>query len=448
VSAIAREIADRVGQERFDLWFHKSTKLELSDQQLIVQVPNRFFLEWLKTQYDPMLRDVATHVCGRAMTVQFQVDESLHGPREEDPPSLAAPPLNEGDRHEPKPRRLATLEEYVTGSCNQLAYAAAQRVCEHPGREFQPLFIHGGVGLGKTHLLEGICAGLRRRHRAMRVAYLTAEEFTNDFLASLRSGSLPSFRRKHRGVHALIVDEVQFLAEKRATQEEFLHTFKCLESAGRQVIVAADVHPRFLRWHSAELASRVAAGMTCALDPPDADTRVRILQAQAARTKTNVPDGVLRYVAEQITSNVRELEGALNTLSAYSNLMGVALDLKTAKTVLSQSVCPASRRVRLDDIAQEVCSLFGLDPKTLKSKGRTRTVSRPRMIAMYLARKHTQAALSEIGRFFGGRNHSTVISAQKKVDLWLHGDASLSLSETAWKMNEVIEHLERRLCAS
>ncbi|MFW6124775.1 MAG: chromosomal replication initiator protein DnaA [Pirellulales bacterium] len=447
-SAIAREIAARIGKERFDIWFRESTRLELADKVLTVWVPNSFFEGWLRDNFGQQVREAARAVTGRPVTVRFEVNGHLPSRKPEPPAVVPVPVPGAGaDAGSPPQRRLAALEEFVAARSNRLAYAAAQRVCQTPSAEFNPLVLYGSPGLGKSHLLEGICGALRRNHRGLRVALLSAEEFTNQFIESLRSGSLPSFRKKHRGVDVLLVDDLHFLISKRATQEEFLHTFKCLAARQRQVVVAADSHPRLLPWASEELASRLVQGMACPLERPDFETRLRILEAKARRLQADLPEDVLRYVAEQAASNVRELEGALNTLTAYRKLMRAAIDVAAARNLLGHMLCPPRQSVELGDIEQAVCNLFGVKPAGLKSPRRSRQLSQPRMLAMYLARKHTQMACSDIGRYFGGRNHTTVVSAQKKVSAWIGNGTGLATRGGRRRAEDVVAMIERSLLA-
>lgn len=453
VSAIAREIAAQIGKGRFDLWFRDSTQLRLNGNVLTIGVPNQFFQGWLQTNFGEAVSQAAAGVAGCPVTVRFEVNGRMTPSREPDPPAHYSPnyspkPAPANGRDEQSASRLAALEDFVTGPCNQLAHAAAQQVCQSPGRQLSPLVLYGAVGLGKTHLLEGICRRLRSCCPTLRAVLLSAEEFTNQFVAALRGGNLPSFRKKYRGVDVLLVDDAHFLSSKRATQEEFLHTFKCLEKRGGQVVITADSHPRLADWASEELASRLASGMLCPLEALDFDTRLRIVQSKANRLGLLLGGDVLQCIAEYVVSSVRELEGAVKTLRAHSQLMRVSIDRETARRVLSQTFQRPQRILKLADIEQAVCTLFGVEPDRLKSSCRNRDVSQPRMLAMYLARKHTQAAYSEIGRFFGRRNHCTALSAEKKVSSWLGTERILRLRDRSWSVDHVIEMLEQKLRAS
>jgi chromosomal replication initiator protein len=326
-----------------------------------------------------------------------------------------------------------------------MAHAAAVEMARSAGSAFNPLLIHGAIGLGKTHLLEGIASSLRANHPGLNVVLVTAESFTNGFLDALRAGSLSTFRSRYRNAGALIVDDVHFLAAKRSTLEEFLHTFNALASAGAPIVLAADQHPRLIAKLTDELATRFLAGMVVKVEAPDPATRRAILQAKAAARGVDLPEAVVAYVAEHLRGSVRELEGALNCLIAHASLTGRRLDLALARTALRDTIRHTAQAIALKDVERAVCHLFGLDPEALRSDGRARAVSHPRMLAMFLARKHTGAAYSEIGRFFGGRNHSTVISAEKKVRGWLEEEGRCGLLAGFETVADILAALERSL---
>ncbi len=313
------------------------------------------------------------------------------------------------------------------------------------GAAFNPLVVHGGVGLGKTHLLEGIGHALRRAHPGLNVVQLTAESFTNQFLEAMRTGNLSGFRNRLRGAGALIVDDVHFLAAKRATQDEFLHTFNALADKGAPIVLSTDQHPRLITKLTDELITRFLGGMVVKLEAPDQATRRAILQSRAMARGVDVPEAVLAYIAEHLRASVRELEGALHTVIAQAVLTGKRLDLNLAKAALRDTIRHTAQAVALRDVERAVCSLFQVTPDALKSDSRARALAYPRMMAMYLARKHTGAAYSEIGRYFGGRNHSTVISAEKKVLGWLRDEQRSSLLPGFETVADLLADLERSL---
>jgi chromosomal replication initiator protein len=306
--------------------------------------------------------------------------------------------------------------------------------------------LHGPVGTGKTHLLEGIYAGLRRARPDWRVCYVTSEDFTNRFVQAMRLGKLGAFRKQFRDCDALLVDDLHFLASKRATQEEFLHTFDALQADGRQMVLTCDCHPRLADDFTPELTDRLLGGAVWGLTPPDADTRLAILRGKAlSGDGPTLPDEVLRFLAAQLRGNVRELEGAVHGIRHYARVTGRRADVALTREALAELLRHAVRVVGLTDVDRAVCAALRLADGTLQAPGRAWAVSHPRMVAMFLARKHTAASFSEIGRHFGGRNHSTAVAADKKVRGWLRDDAELALGERRARVRDVVERVERDL---
>ena len=346
----------------------------------------------------------------------------------------------------PPRRRFASLETFVAGEANRLAIASAEMVVRQPG-QLTPLMFHGPTSVGKTHLLEGIWTAARKTHQRLTAVYLSAEQFTSHFLEALRGSGLPSFRRKYRGVGVLILDDLQFFVGKRATQIELLHTVDTFLREGRQLVFAADRSPADLAELGPELTTRLTSGLVCRIEPPDHATRLGILGQMARRMKIDVPPDVQRFVASRLTSHARELSGALCRLQATAESLGRPISLAMAEEALSDLIRHSVRAVRLADIEKAVCETFGLEPASLQSDAKGKRVSHPRMLAMWLARKHTRAALSEIGHYFGRRSHSTVISAQKRVDGWMTSGRSLDLAERHWPADNAIRQVERRLAA-
>jgi chromosomal replication initiator protein len=327
-----------------------------------------------------------------------------------------------------------------------VAYASALSVIEEPGEGPNPLVLHGPVGTGKTHLLQSVYTGLRRARPEWRVCYVTSEDFTNRFVQAMRLGKLSAFRKQFRECDALLVDDLHFLATKKATQEEFLHTFDALLADGRQVVLTCDCHPRLADDFTPELTDRLLGGAVWGLTPPDADTRLAILRTKSLTGKDiPVPDAVLKFLAGQLRGNVRELEGALHSIRHFSRVTGRAIDIPLVREALSDLLRHAVRVVKPADVDRAVCGVLRLDAGVLQSKARAWAVSHPRMVAIFLCRKHTAASYSELGAHFGGRNHSAAVAAEKKVRQWLEADAELGLGERRIRVREVIERVERDL---
>ena len=476
---------------------------------LQVQVPDHFFREWIQSHYTTSLIEAAEAVVGRRLQLSIQIHDESEPPlgdvvepgpnrtdRDLEPrhpggitiplpgnpkaplsfpspsPSGPGPSLPSGPSPFPQtdppqpPRRMQTppavgapssvgsarrlarrLEDFVTGPGNRLAHAAAREMAQSAGAAFNPLVIHSAVGLGKTHLLEGIGHTLKQAHPTLQVIQLTAEAFTNSFLESMRTGTLNGFRGRYRSAGGLIVDDVHFLAAKRATMVEFLHTFNTLFDKGVPIVLAADQHPRLISRLTDELVTRFLGGMVVKIESPDLVTRRAILQTKAMARGIDVPEPVVAYIAEHLRASIRELEGALHTVIAQAILTGKRLDLNLAKTALRDTIRHTAQAVALRDVERVVCQLFQVNAEALKSDSRARALAYPRMMAMYLARKHIGAAYSEIGRFFGGRNHSTVISAEKKVQSWLRAEERSALLPGFETIADLLADLERTLGA-
>ena len=472
-------MAERLGESRFGLWFGEGVRLGVADDALEVGVPNAFFRDWIQGHFSKNLIEVGREVTGRSLRLAFRVHDEAETPlgtvvdlplsdRPGIPspvptsPPITIPPGTDRPRNQaiaPVPvvptlaasslstptRPSKRLEDFVSGPCNRLALAASMEVVQSGGAGFNPLVIQGGVGMGKTHLLEGIGASIRSRHPGLKVIQITAESFTNGFLDAMRTGTLNSFRARYRGAGALLVDDVGFLAAKKATQDEFLHTFNALIAEAAPIILTIDQHPRQAAKLTDELATRFLSGMVVKLDTPDPSTRRAILKAKAATRGVILPESVLNYVADHLRSGVRELEGALHSLVAHATLTGKKLDMNLAKTALRDTIRHTARSVALKDVEQAVCQLFRIEPEALKAENRARAIAYPRMLAMYLARKHTGVAYSEVGRFFGNRNHSTVIAAEKKVAGWIKDEARSALLAGFETIGEILQALERTL---
>jgi chromosomal replication initiator protein len=487
VAALEEAIAQRIGAPRYKLWFAGHTRFVWGPERVTVGVPNRHFEEWLQKTFHPAVSEAAAEVFGGPMEVCFRIDPQLfQAARKEQAEARAAPATTrvkgsspggqdaKGEKQPPQPpepkpaprrsqpagragesepeapqapkraRRWHRLSEFVVGPCNRVAHAAALSAVEGPGEGPNPLVLHGPVGTGKTHLLEGVYAGLRRARPGWRVCFVSSEDFTNRFVQAMRLGKLGGFRKQFRDCDALLVDDLHFLARKRATQEEFLHTFDVLHADGRQMVLTCDCHPRLADDFTPELTDRLLGGAVWGLVPPDADTRLAILRAKAL-AGAPLPDEVLAFLAGQLRGNVRELEGALHSVRHYSRVTNRPVTVPLVRDALADLLRHAVRVVQLADVDRAVCAVLRLEAGTLQSKGRAWAVSHPRMVAMYLGRKHTASAYSEIGGHFGGRNHSTAVAAEKKVRGWLQEDAELALGERRIRVRELVERVERDL---
>jgi chromosomal replication initiator protein len=473
VSALCNALGDKVGQKRFDLWFGSSTRIDYDGRSLCIGVPNQCFRDWIGGNFRRQIEEACIEVLGHCPAIDFHIDANAadhKGPAmsdcrkgntdtstthatgpaptiipmttvQKDPPANTAEPAAGSSG-----RRFATLDTFVAGHPNQLALASAEMVVRQMG-QITPLLFFGPSSVGKTHLLEGIWSAARKSSRNLSAVYLSAEQFTSHFLEALRGSGLPSFRRKYRGVGLLIIDDLQFFVGKRATQVELLHTIDTLMRERRQLVFAADRSPTDLAELGPELTTRLASGMVCRIESPDYATRLGIVAQMARRMKLHLPTEVQEYVASHLTNHARELSGALCRLKATSEAMGKPINPAMAEEALREMIHNSSRMVRLGDIEKAVCEVFGLEPQSLQADDKSKSISHPRMLAMWLARKHTRAALSEIGRYFGRRSHSTVVSAQKRVDRWVACGRSIDLAQRPWAVDEAIRYVERQLAA-
>jgi chromosomal replication initiator protein len=343
----------------------------------------------------------------------------------------------------PARRQFARLDTFIVGPQNRVAYTAAEKVAARPG-EISPLFLYGPTGCGKTHLLEAVWTQLRRTQRT-RVLYLSAEQFTTYFLDALRRGGLPSFRSRCREVDLLAVDDLQFFAGKRATIIELQHTLDALLRQGRQLVLAADRPPASLAELGAEMVARFSGGLVCGIEPAEYATRLEIARRKAAGLNVVVPPDVLELVAREGNGDARQIHGTLHRLEATCLALQQPLTPALAETTLREIRWATQPVIRLTDIERAVCDAFGLEPKSLRAGGKARSVSQPRMLAMWLARKHTRAPFADISQYFGRRSHSTVISAERKVQRWMSDGASIQLGAEACHIRDAIQRVESRL---
>ncbi|KPK77038.1 MAG: hypothetical protein AMJ79_04595 [Phycisphaerae bacterium SM23_30] len=425
IDKINEVLAQKVGQQRYKIWFKNSTRLMVEDNYVKVGVPNLFIGGWIENHFSDQIGSAVTEVTQRPVKIIFTIDPELFGSQrrrqlDSQAEFLAKTADPNGRRRQNFPAGRETrlrlkLQNFVVGSSNQLAYSAAQTVVAEPRTHFNPLFIHGGCGLGKTHLLQGICNAVIQKRPETRCVYASGEEFTNQFVLALKMGKLDAFRQRFRHTDLLVLDDVHFLAGKKATQEEFLHTFNAIDTASKQVVMASDAHPKMIGQLSDSLVSRFISGMVVKIDPPEFETRCAILRQRAGEMQKNVPADVIEYIADHLRANVRELEGALLKVVAYASLSRSGIDLEMAREALEDHIARTDPIVHLSDIEAAVSTFFGITPADVHSSKKTRTISLARSVAMYLARKHTSMSFPEIGRFMGNKNHATVILACRKI---------------------------------
>lgn len=412
-------------------WLCHLVPTGLSDDTMILAAPSKLIQDWVQNRYaddllrllrrsQPQLRGIHIHVDANAEMPALPRDSLAPAPVVEPLPVL--PLLNLGA---PIDTRL-TFESFIVDKSNQLAFEAARRVAASDKVEFNPLFVHGGVGLGKTHLLHAIANEIQARSPQRRVLYLSAEQFMYQFIRALRDKDTFSFKELFRNVDVLMIDDVQFIADKGATQEEFFHTFNALVDQGKQIILSADKSPLDLAGVGARLTSRMGMGLVADVHPTSYELRLGVLHARAERAAVRFPTEVMAWLATHISSNIRELEGAFNRLVAHAQLTGAAINLEFAQRVLSDQLRAAVRRISVDEIQKQVAIHYSIRLPEFLSPRRARAVARPRQLAMYLAKQLTTASLPEIGRAFGGRDHTTVAHAVRTIENLLVTDAALA----------------------
>lgn len=513
ISRLTDAIAQRVGAQRFAVWFSNSAKFDLRNDSLEINVPNDFISDWIGTHFSGPIQEATHEVFGSSLPVKFNVVPQLFEPRNAgDVPPVAAsgalrhvgvngksrPVAQTPVRHSAavamrpsgpadlgltrpmqrngqpvlhdtrsgsfsttasgpifgdpqtaayaKSRLRHDLSNYIVGTSNQLAHSTAGYVCEFPGGQYNPLFIHGTCGLGKTHLLQGLCRKFGDMHPTKKWMYLTGEEFTNEYVTALRNNKIDQFRRKMRDLDLLVIDDVHFLGGKRATQEEFLHTFNAIEATGKQVVMASDAHPKQIEEFGESLINRFISGMVVRIDPPNYAMRCEILKQMATKVHLQLADEVVDWIAKRVTQNIRELEGALTRVRALTSINGKTVSLDTVR----EALCDLDRQMvaplKPENILAGVCSYFGLDNKELMSGRRQRTISLARSVAMYLVRKNSRLSFPEIAGKLGKRNHSTVISACRRIERAVSRNEQLSwessIGDRCDEAQELIQRLE------
>jgi chromosomal replication initiator protein len=409
-------IRDETEHQSYQTWFEPTRGVELTDDAMKIEVPNRFFADWLEEHYMGLVRRAVEENAGRQLDPVFQV---AHKRRDEYEPVSARrevpPPLTTAAADECQLNPRYTFSTFVVGSSNRFAQAATMAVAEAPADSYNPLFIYGGVGLGKTHLMQAIGQYIREKRPELSVYYVSSETFMNELITAIQRGSTLKFRDKYRSKDVLLIDDVQFLAGKESTQEEFFHTFNALYLAHKQIVMTSDRPPKQIATLEERLVSRFESGLVTDVQPPDLETRIAILQEKAELDGISIPNDVIHLIANRVTSNIRELEGSLVRLLAFSSLTGSEITVDLAKEVLSEFLGAPRGPISVARIQQAVAEAFGVPVEKMKARGRTSQIAHARQVAMYLARELTHLSLAQVGEHFGGRDHTTVLHAQRKI---------------------------------
>ncbi len=433
------QLCERLGQQNYETWIKPIRAREASGDEILLEVPNKFFRDWLAEHFLRSIHDTLSLAAQREIKVSLAVNPALQMASATAAPAAKRPAEREAPRAPARPNNLIpkyTFENFVVGASNQFAHAASLAVANQPGEHYNPLFIYGGVGLGKTHLINAIGHRVMERRPAHKILYLSSESFMNELIASLRRDKMDEFKTRFRNIDALILDDVQFIAGKERTQEEFFHTFNSLYESHKQIIITSDKFPKEIPELEDRLRNRFEWGLIADIQPPDMETRVAILQKKAEVEGVQLPHDVAIFLASHIDSNVRELEGSLTRLGAFASLTKATISIDLAKEVLHNTLRGNSREVTVESIQKTICDYYNLKINDLKAKRRTKNIALPRQVAMYLARKHTSTSFPIIGSKFGGRDHSTVIHAAKTIEKKIKEDP---------QMQTTIEKLEKNL---
>lgn len=437
---ILGSLEKKINRHSYDTWLKPTRFSHAQDNILFVRVPTVEFRH-ISEKYADLINEAMENLTLEFSEVKFvtaEEDPSATSVRHDGgfasvpaPPASSGAPLRGGQARfdwesASQLNTRYTFSDFVIGSGNQFAHAASQAVAERPSKAYNPLFLYGGVGMGKTHLMQAIGHAVKRSQPEAAICYLSSEKFTNEMINSLRYDKMTSFRDKFRTVDVLLIDDIQFLAQKERTQEEFFHTFNALHEAQKQIVIASDRPPKELSDIEDRLRSRFEWGLTADIQPPDLETKIAILQKKAESERVVLPDDVSFYVASNIRTNVRELEGALIRLVAYCSLTGAEITLRTAQECLKNFIASQTRKITIESIQKVVAEQFGLRLTEIKAKDNSRSIVVPRQIAMYLAKSMTEASLPEIGRQFGGKHHTTVMHSVAKIEQARQTDKDLN----------------------
>lgn len=428
-TATLEKIEEKISKPSFDTWLKNTKAQSLIDDRLVVIAPNAFARDWLEGRYTNLINEILEDITGASLSTEFIIPESQENSDDVNPtPKKTSTFHNNGGTNPPKTMLNSkyTFDTFVIGSGNRFAHAASLAVAEAPAKAYNPLFIYGGVGLGKTHLMHAIGHYVQEHNPEANVVYLSSEKFTNEFINAIMDNKATQFRNKYRNIDVLLIDDIQFLAGKEQTQEEFFHTFNTLHEENKQIIISSDRPPKEIPTLEDRLRSRFEWGLITDITPPDLETRIAILTKKAKAEGLDIPNEVMLYIANQIDTNIRELEGALIRVVAYSSLVNQDIDAALAADAL-KDIIPSNkpRTITIHGIQETVGEKYHVKLEDFIAKKRTKSIAFPRQIAMYLSRELTDFSLPKIGEEFGGRDHTTVIHAHEKISKLMENDTLL-----------------------
>ncbi len=418
------ELQVALSPANFETWLRETQLVDVDDNRFRISVPNGFAKDWLDTRYRSLISQTLARIVGYSVQVEFVVRSSPpEAVKAVDPGAAAGQQVRleptrvggEGGASNLNPRY--TFANFIVGSANRLAHAASLSVAERPGHAYNPLFLYGGVGLGKTHLMHAIGNQVIAKFPRKKVVYATSEKFTNEFITSIQQGKIDEFRSRYRRIDLLLIDDIQFIADKERTQEEFFHTFNAIHEDGKQIVLSSDRPPKQIVTLEERLRSRFEWGLIADLTAPDLETRIAILRAKAEEGAVPITSDVIEFIARKVVSNIRELEGALNRIVAYASMSAVPISIELAQAVLANVIYnPKKRQVTPERIARVVADYYGVPMDALQGQKRDKAIVMPRQIAMFLMREETDVSLLRIGAELGGRDHSTVLHACDKIN--------------------------------
>lgn len=429
--------------QHFSTWIKPLKFVKIEQDVVYLEVPNRFVLDWVKDNYSKLIKKILSELSAVTYRLQFSIDGKANNnlPKRDNSVETTTEKVIKKETNKLHPAEINlnskyTFEEFVSGSSNQFAYAAAMAVANNPATTYNPLFIYGGVGLGKTHLVNAIGNEILKKSPQMRICYYTSEKFMNELINSLRYNRMDEFRNKFRSMDVILIDDIQFIAGKERTQEEFFHTFNALYESHKQIIVTSDKFPKEIPGLEERLRSRFEWGLIADIQPPDVETKLAILKMKADQNSIKLPEDVALFLANSICNNVRELEGYLIRIGAYASLTAIPVSLNMAKDVLKDILIERNKELSVEEILKKVSSHFNIKISDIKSPKRLKAVVLPRQIAMYLSRQLTSSSYPEIGDRFGGKDHSTIIHAIRKIE---------KLREEDFQLSSTIENLKKEL---
>lgn len=433
------EIKETIGKASYDTWFSAIQVIEKDPETLTIEAPDDFFKSWIIEHYQSLIEKTLERFSGAPVRLEFSVNHHILKKNAHPVLTTFDEKVKEGPVSRSNLNSRFTFDNFVIGPANRFACAASLAVAESPAKAYNPLFIYGQVGLGKTHLIQAITHKLTQINPKLTHCYMSSERFTNELIDAIRHRSTAQFRSKYREIDVLLIDDIQFIAGKESTQEEFFHTFNNLHNNHKQIIITSDRPPKEIANLEERLSSRFAWGLIADIQPPDFETRVAILRKKVENEPVEVPDDVIYFIAEQIQTNIRELEGALIRVIAYSSFDEQPVTLETTKNILKDMVKETMKTISVEMVQKSVSEFFGVSLSELRSKKRHKNIVLPRQIAMYLSRQLTNMSFPEIGNAFGGKDHTTVLHSCKKIEREIGDNREKSLKNTLRELTTILK---------